>query len=156
VAIAPLGVIGYLGWVGWELGSPAGYFRAASGWGNGFDGGVYFVRWIGRLVGGPQPWTGLLVVTGVLLLVGLVVLSFRQGQPLPLLVYATTLVVLALTTSGYFGSKPRYLLPAFTLLFPVAQWLGGRSLLVRAGTLTVAALVAAAYGAVWLLGPGPP
>ena len=34
--------------------------------------------------------------------------------------YSATLVVLALTTSGYFGSKPRYLLPAFGLLLPLA------------------------------------
>lgn len=156
VAIAPLGLIGYLAWVGLERGTPAGYFRAAAGWENGFDGGVNFVRWVGRLVGGPQPWAGVLVVVGVLLLVGLLVLSVRQGQPLPLLVFTTTLVVLTLTTSGYFGSKPRYLLPAFPLLFPVAQWLAGRSTVLRAGALTAAALAAAGYGAVWLLGPGPP
>ena len=75
---------------------------------------------------------------------------------MPVLVYAVTLVVLALTTSGYFGSKPRYLLPAaFPLLFPVAWWLAVRPRWVTATGLAAAA-VGSAYAAVWLLGPGPP
>jgi hypothetical protein len=82
-------------------------------------------------------------------------LAVRQQQPLPLLTYTLVLVVLALTTDGFFGSKPRYLFPAFTLLFPVACALAGsprRATLV--GVVTVA--VSAVYGTVWLLGSGPP
>jgi len=65
-------------------------------------------------------------------------------------------VVLAFVTSGYFGSKPRYLLTAFPLLLPIAGWLAVRRMAWQAGIMAVAAIVAAAYGAVWLLGSGPP
>ena len=66
------------------------------------------------------------------------------------------LLALALTTSGYFGSKPRYLLPAFPLLLPVALRLSRLRLRTAAGVLGVLAAGSAAYGAAWLLGPGPP
>jgi hypothetical protein len=155
-AIAPLGLLGYVVWVSWRVGSPTGYFDVASGWGNGFDGGVAFAQWIGRLLTGSMPLTGLLVISGVVLLAGLVFLCLRQGQPLPLLIFVGALVTLALTTSGYFGSKPRYLLPAFPLLFPLTAWLAERRASVSAAVLASLTLVAAAYGAFWLLGPGPP
>lgn len=156
VLIAPLGLMGYLGWVAYETGDPDGYFAVTQGWGNGVDGGRAFSAWIvGQLVG-PSPLPGVAILVGLAALVGLLVLCARQRLPLPVLVYTVTMVVLALTTSGYFGSKPRYLLPTFPLLFPVASWLVGRPRWVTATGLTVAAVGAAAYAAVWLLGPGPP
>jgi Dolichyl-phosphate-mannose-protein mannosyltransferase len=156
LVLAPMGTLGYLAWVGVRTGDPLGYFRVADGWGNGFDGGAAFARWTaGRLTGPTWP-LGALLVLGVLALLALLVLALRDRQPLPLLLLAGTLVVLALTTAGYFGSKPRYLLPAFPLLLPVAVRLSrGRP---RSVALLLGALVAgsAAYGATWLLGPGPP
>lgn len=156
VLIAPLGLLGYLGWVAYETGDLDGYFDVTQGWGNAFDGGIAFGTWIvGHLVG-TTPLVGLAVLLGVAALVGLVVLCVRQRLPMPVLVYTVALVVLALTTSGYFGSKPRYLLPAFPLLFPVAWWLAVRPRWVTATGLVAAAVGSAAYAAVWLLGPGPP
>jgi hypothetical protein len=80
----------------------------------------------------------------------------RQGQPLPLLVYGGVVVLLALTGSGYFGSKPRLLMPAFTLLLPaavaLARWRPARAVLL----VGPVALASAAYGAFWLHGSGPP
>jgi hypothetical protein len=99
------------------------------------------------LLTGPDP------VPGVLLLLGPCI---RRHQPLPLLLFSAVLVAVAFTTSGYFGSRPRYLLPAFPLLFPVASWLGARRTLAGAATMVGFTAVAAGYGAVWLLGPGPP
>jgi hypothetical protein len=75
---------------------------------------------------------------------------------LPLLVYSLVIVVLAVVTSGYFGSKPRYLLPAFPLLLPVAGWLAARRMVWQAFFAAALVALAAAYGAVWLLGSGPP
>jgi hypothetical protein len=154
--VAPLGWLGYVAWVGVRTGEALGYFRVADGWGNGFDGGRAFAAWTGEhLTAGRWP-QGLLLVAGVAVLLGLFVLAVRDRQPLPLLVFAGVLLTLALTTSGYFGSKPRYLLPAFPLLLPVALRLSRartRAVLPVLGALTAAS---AAYGALWLLGPGPP
>jgi hypothetical protein len=154
--IAPAGLVGYLAWVGNEVGSVTGYFDVTSGWGNRFDAGAAFTLWIGALLTGPAPVTGVLVILGVAALLGFYWLCIRQHQPLPLLVFAGFLVLLALTTSGYFGSKPRYLVPAFPLLLPIARWLADRRLWVTTTVLAGLTVVAAVYGAVWLLGQGPP
>ncbi|NEE44942.1 hypothetical protein G3M55_10015, partial [Streptomyces sp. SID8455] len=50
----------------------------------------------------------------------LVVLCVRQRQPLPLLVYGIAIVVISLIGAGYFGSRPRLMMPAFPLLLPPA------------------------------------
>jgi hypothetical protein len=141
-AIAPLGWVSYVTWVGEQRGSPTGYFDVANGWGNGLDGGVAFARWTRRLLGS-APLSGVAVCLGIALL-------------LTLLVYSTGLVVVALATSGFFGSKPRYLLPAFPLLLPVAQMLRRRRVAVSASVIAVLAAGSAVYGAIWLLGTGPP
>ena len=109
-----------------------------------------------RMLAAPSPWPGLAIVAGVIALGALVGWAHRDGLPLPLLVYSVVVVVLAFVTSGYFGSKPRYLLPAFPLLLPIAGWLAVRRMAWQAGIAAVAAVVAAAYGALWLLGSGPP
>jgi hypothetical protein len=156
IVVAPLGWLGYVGWVGSRTGEPLGYFHVASGWGNGLDGGRALTAWtLGFLTDGQWP-LGVLVVTAVVVLVGLLVLAVRDRQPLPLVVYAAVFVAVALSTSGYFGSKPRYLVPAFPLLLPVAlrlSWLRTRTTVALLGVLVAGS---AAYGAVWLLGPGPP
>ena len=154
--LAPLGALGYLVWVGLRVGDPTGYFDVTGGWNNGLDGGVAFAAWTGELLGGPAPLSGLLVLAGVVALIGVLCLTVRQRQPLPLLVFCAVLVTLALTTSGYFGSKPRYLLPAFPLLLPLARWMASRHLWLSSTLLAVLAVVSAVYGAGWLLGPGPP
>jgi hypothetical protein len=154
--VAPAGWLAYLGWVALRTGDPWGYFRVAGRWGNGFDGGAAFGRWVWVLLSGPRPWLGLFVVLGLGALIGLYLLAVRDRQPPALLVFAGLLLVLAVTTSGYFGSKPRYLLPAFPLLLPVAVRLAGLRTGARVGVLILLTAGSAAYGAVWLLGPGPP
>jgi hypothetical protein len=71
-------------------------------------------------------------------------------------VYTGIVLALALCASSYFGSKPRLLLPAFPLLFPLALALARlrpwRSALVVGGV----AVASAVYGAWWLNGSGPP
>ena len=154
--LAPLGLLGYLAWVGTRTGEPLGYFRVADGWGNGFDGGRAFGGWVVDHLDGDGWWQGVLLLAGVVALLGLLVLAVRDRQPLPLLVLGATLLALALTTSGYFGSKPRYLLPAYPLLLPLAVRLSRLRLRTAVGVLGVLAAGSAAYGAAWLLGPGPP
>ncbi|MFI2415583.1 mannosyltransferase family protein [Streptomyces sp. NPDC018947] len=156
--LAPLGAAGYVLWVGHRTGEgPLGYLDVQAGWRNGFDGGLAFARFVaGRLTSFPSALAGVALIAGVALLLWLYVVCVRQRQPLPLLVYAGVVTVLALCASSYFGSKPRLLMPAFPLLLPLATALARlrtcRSALVVAGV----ALVSAGYGAFWLNGSGPP
>ncbi|WP_443056068.1 hypothetical protein [Streptomyces sp. NBC_00239] len=155
--LAPLGAAGYVLWVGARTGDGVlGYLDVQAGWGNGFDGGWAFARFIGGKLASPAFAAGLGLIAGVLLVLWVYRLCLRQRQPAALLVYAGVVVALALCASGYFGSKPRLLLPAFPLVFPaavaLARWRTGRA----AGVLAAVAAASAAYGAFWLNGSGPP
>lgn len=156
--LAPLGAAGYVLWVGRRTGKgPLGYLDVQAGWRNGFDGGYAFARFVGeKFTSFPSALAGVGLIVGVALVVRLFVACVRQGQPLPLLVYAGVVTALALCASSYFGSKPRLLLPAFPLLLPLALPLARlhtpRSALILGGV----AAASAAYGAFWLNGTGPP
>ncbi|WP_156721691.1 glycosyltransferase family protein [Streptomyces apocyni] len=158
VLIAPLGAAGYVLWVGQRTGGGLfGYLDVQGQWGNGFDGGWAFARFIGaKLTTFPDALAGLGLILGVALVIWLYVRCVRQGQPLALLVYCGIVVALALCASGYFGSKPRLLLPAFPLLLPIAVALARfrtSRVVVLLGAVAVASAV---YGAFWLHGSGPP
>ncbi|MFD5270556.1 mannosyltransferase family protein [Streptomyces sp. NPDC058335] len=156
--LAPLGATGYVLWVGRRTGKgPLGYLDVQAGWRNGFDGGYAFARFIiDKFTSIPSAFAGLALIIGVALLIRLYVAGARGRQPLPLLVYTGIVLALALCASSYFGSKPRLLLPAFPLLFPLALPLARlrpwRSALVVGGV----AVASAVYGAWWLNGSGPP
>ncbi|WP_043263706.1 glycosyltransferase family 39 protein [Streptomyces sp. CT34] len=156
VLLAPLGWCGYFLWVAARRGSLTGYLDVQGGWGNGFDGGIAFGRFIGHQLTGPAFAAGLGLLIGVALVVWLYVHGVRKGQPLPLAVYGGTVLLLALTAKGYFGSKPRLMMPAFPLLLPLAaglaRWRPARSWLV----IGLVAAGSAVYGAFWLNGSGPP
>ncbi|KIZ17796.1 membrane protein [Streptomyces natalensis] len=152
VLLAPLGWCGYFLWVGARQGSFTGYLDVQGGWGNGFDGGVAFTRFLWQL----PPAAGLGLALGVALVIWLYVRGVRRGQPLPLAVYGGTVLLMALTAKGYFGSKPRLMMPAYPLLLPLAaglaRWRPARSWLV----VGLVAAASAVYGAFWLNGSGPP
>ncbi|MFJ1975120.1 hypothetical protein ACIO93_41580 [Streptomyces sp. NPDC087903] len=156
--LAPLGAAGYVLWVGHRTGrGPLGYLDVQAGWRNGFDGGYAFARFVAdKFTSFPSALAGVGLIVGVGLLIRLYVVCVRQRQPLPLLVYAGVVTALALCASSYFGSKPRLLLPAFPLLFPLALALA--RLRTRRTVLVVGAvaLASAVYGAFWLNGSGPP
>ena len=155
-ALAPLGTLGFLGYVGWQRGEPAGYLHAASGWGNGIDGGAAFAGWAVALLLSGSVAVGLLLVAAVTLLFWQLCLMVRDRFPLPLVVFSAVSVLLALSTSGYFGSKPRYLLPVFPLLMPAAAWIARLPRPRAAALLAGMAVVSVVYGTSWLLGAGPP
>ncbi|MBF9068241.1 hypothetical protein I2501_09345 [Streptacidiphilus sp. NEAU-YB345] len=149
--LAPAGLLAYAGWVG---GIPA-YFRIQNGWGNGFDFGAAYGRFVGhQLTTSPAAGVGLLVFVGLVLWA--LIACVRQRQPVATVVYAAVIVVLALGAQAYFNSKPRLLLPGFPLLLPLAAWLARIRTSRAAATLGVLTAVSAVYGAIWLLGPGPP
>ncbi|MGW1895590.1 hypothetical protein ACWCP6_35900 [Streptomyces sp. NPDC002004] len=158
VALAPLGAAGYVLWVGHRTGRGLlGYLDVQAQWGNGFDGGLAFARFVGaRLTSFPAVLSGIGLIAGVALVIGLYVLCVRRRLPLPLLVYTGVVAALALGASAYFGSKPRLLLPAFPLLMPLAAALSRLRTARSAPVVAGVALVSAVYGAFWLNGSGPP
>ncbi|MCW7942970.1 membrane protein [Streptomyces hygroscopicus] len=158
VLLAPLGAAGYVLWVGHRTGKgPFGYLDVQAGWRNGFDGGYAFARFIaGKFTSLPSAAAGVGLIAGVVLIIWLYVVCVRQGQPLPLLVYAGAVTALALCASSYFGSKPRLLLPAFPLLLPLARTLVRARPSRSAAVLGGLAAASAVYGAFWLNGAGPP
>ncbi|MFD7134445.1 mannosyltransferase family protein [Streptomyces sp. NPDC059894] len=156
--LAPLGTAGYVLWVGHRTGrGPLGYLDVQAGWRNGFDGGYAFARFIiDKFTSIPSAVAGLGLIAGVTLLLLLYAVCARRRQPLPLLVYTGAVLALALCASSYFGSKPRLLLPAFPLLFPLAVTLARLRTTRSALVVTGVAVASALYGAWWLNGSGPP
>ncbi|MEU6013543.1 glycosyltransferase family 39 protein [Streptomyces sp. NPDC047515] len=153
VALAPLGWLAYVLFVAVRQGSPFAYFDVQAQWGNSIDGGAALASFI---LGLPLP--GALGLCAALVGLGWVVfLCVRQRQPLPVLAYCVAVVVIALIGSGYFGSRPRLMMPAFPLLLPPAvALLRLRTTARTVAVVAVLALASAAYGAWTLLGSGPP
>ncbi|MGK3939366.1 mannosyltransferase family protein [Streptomyces caeruleatus] len=158
MALSPLGAAAYVLWVGHRTGKgPLGYLDVQAGWRNGFDGGYAFARFVGgKFTSFPSALAGVGLIVGVGLVLWLYVVCVRQGQPLPLLVYAGVVTALALCASSYFGSKPRLLMPAFPLMLPLALALARTRSRRSALIVAVVAVGSAVYGAFWLNGSGPP
>ncbi|MEU7282030.1 hypothetical protein AB0A69_25125 [Streptomyces sp. NPDC045431] len=120
-ALAPAGWAGYVLWVGARRGDPlGGYFAVQAGWTSRFDFGAGTLRFVRTVVTRPMDlgFTMALALTAVAVV--LFALFLLDRPPLPLVVYTAVLVVIAVGGSGFFESKPRFLLPAFPLLVPVA------------------------------------
>ncbi|MFE9169812.1 hypothetical protein ACFYNZ_09845 [Streptomyces kebangsaanensis] len=135
--LAPAGWFGYVVWVGVKTGGPWGYFTVQRRFGSTFDFGHYTLHMFKHLVlakASLGQYTAAAVAIGA---VALFILSVLDRQPLPLLVYTATLMVMALGGAHFFTSRPRLLLPAFPLLLPVALTLS------RARLRTVAVLMPA-------------
>src|SRR5690606_10257959 len=104
---------------------------------------------------GPSYLAGVGLCAAVALPIWLQVLCLRRREPVVLLVYCGAVLVLALCGAGYFGSKPRLLMPAFPLLLPAAVALARLRTAGAALILGLAAVASAVYGAFWLHGTGP-
>jgi mannosyltransferase PIG-V len=123
--ISPLACVGFIAWVGWLAGRADGWiwiqdkaFHLRMDW------GVSTVQWMNKYLthlGRPI----YVVCTFVIILsVGLMIWSLRDRRvPLPVHVYGGVVMFLALTTSNdwFFHSKPRFMLPAFTIVLPLAR-----------------------------------
>jgi len=153
--IAPLGWLGYVAWVGKEVGSWNGYFKVADGWENNIDGGRAFAQLVRKFYSDGNYFTGIIISLGVLLLLALLWKLKSLKIPTPILIYTASIVILSLITSGYFGSKPRYLLPAFPLLIPIAQWISHLNRRRANAILGLLVLTSITYGSFWLTGSGP-
>ncbi|GGO84969.1 hypothetical protein [Wenjunlia tyrosinilytica] len=145
-ALAPCGWLGYVLLVGWRNGRLDGYFRVQSRWGSEFDFGVNTAHFVRFLVTSRSWLVSYMSLALVLVAVLLLVHSLADRQPVALVVYSAVLLVITVGGTNYFQCKPRFLLPAFALLVPVAVSLARarpRTLAVVLGGLT---LLSAFYG----------
>ncbi|RZS44955.1 uncharacterized protein DUF2029 [Herbihabitans rhizosphaerae] len=146
--IAPVGLVAYLGWVASRTGRWDGWFALQQrGWDSGFDGGAATWKFsIEALTTGRSvlevATVGVIVSALVLLLIG-----FRMRLEWPLLAYAIGVLVMDLGANGLMNSKARLLLPAFTLLIPIAVALAKRRPTTVLGVLAAAAVTSAWIGA---------
>src|SRR6185437_2783695 len=127
--LAPCGVLGYLGYVALATGQLDGWGQIQrAGWASYLDGGASTAEFIRDALAGGSEVYDLAIVLALAASVVLVVLAIRTRVPWPLVVYGV-------------------LVPAFTLLLPVAIGLARR----RTGT-AVAVVAAAALASAWFGG----
>jgi hypothetical protein len=125
--LAPIGLLGYLWFVASRTGSPLGWFALQRrGWNSKFDGGAATLRFTADVLatGRSVLEVGTVVVLASSIL--LLLLCVRRGMPWPLWLYAAGVIIMDLGANGLMNSKARLLLPAFTLLVPVAVTLSRR------------------------------
>ena len=160
--LSPLGWLGFILWTGWSEGSWGAYFHIQKAWASSFDGGAHTLKWYGELLGPYHRGYGHTqahLVTGVTALVYLLlfVVTLVRRQPLVLLAFSAALLVMDLGNSSPYPPLARFLMPAFPLLFPLAEWLARiRNRGVLLVLLGAAALASAAYGVLVVFHNGAP
>ncbi len=123
-AIAPLGFVLYVGWLALQLGNLGAWFELQrQGWHSEFDWGAGTTRFFIRTLTDAPAVLDVVNVALMILAVILLVLSWRQKQPWQLLVYSALILIQVLGSDGVMNSKGRLLIPAFTLLIPIAIFL---------------------------------
>jgi hypothetical protein len=142
------GIVGYYAFVVSRTDNVAGWFvLQKQGWGTAFDFGQDSAAFLWRVLTSDAPLMETANVVTMLGAIALVVIALRQRLPWPLTVYGIGIVVMTIGSSGVTYSKMRLLVPAVTLLIPVAAGLARR----RPGTviavLAVAALASGWFGA---------
>jgi hypothetical protein len=141
-------MLGYLGYVALATGTLDGWSQIQrAGWASYLDGGAStaaFTR--DALVEGSEVYD-LAIVLALAASLVLLVVAIRTRLPWPLVVYGALVLVLVWGSNGPAHSKLRLLLPAFSLLVPVAIGLAKR----RTGT-AVSVVVAAALASAWFGG----
>ncbi|MFB9597820.1 hypothetical protein ACFFSW_19095 [Saccharothrix longispora] len=146
--LAPLGLLGYLGYVAVRTGRWDGWFAVQqAGWDSRFDGGAATWKFALLILGEPRSVLELATVWLLVVALALVVLGFRRGLEWPLSVYGLGVLVMDLGSNGLMNSKARLLLPAFTLLVPVALALARRRTSTVAAVLVGLAVFSAWFGA---------
>ena len=122
LALAPLGMAGFFCFLWARTGSPLTWFRAeARGWHQQTDFGVSTLQRVADLLRrGPVQAETVMVVASLVAAIVLARGCWRQRQPAVLLAYSAAMLFLAFGASSL-GGRPRSLLAAFPLLFPVAR-----------------------------------
>jgi hypothetical protein len=126
-ALCPLGLLGYWAYVANLAGELGGWFTIErEGWGWAFDGGLGTLKFVGGVLASGSSVMETVTVFIVLAAVALAVLTARCRVPWPIVAYGAGMVVTVAGSMGLDFAKPRSLLPAFTLLIPVAIGLANR------------------------------
>ncbi|MGW8063595.1 mannosyltransferase family protein [Streptomyces ziwulingensis] len=152
MAVAPLGLLGYIAWVGHSTGEATAYFTLQrEGWAHFFDYGAYTLDVLRNLAVGKGDYVfafstpDLLSLQLVLALPFLIALMLRKRPPLVLVAYTLATIVTVLGTQQMFGNTMRYLLPAFPLLLAPAAALARLKRPALAVFFTTAALASGWY-----------
>ncbi|WP_018529255.1 hypothetical protein [Streptomyces sp. HmicA12] len=158
--LAPAGWAAYVLWVGIRKGDPlGGYFAVQRGWGSTFDFGLGSARFTKKMLLRGDVFIFPVALGIVAVAVLLYALLLLDRAPLPLLAYSGVLLLIAVCGSGFFESKPRFLLPAFPLLLPLACALARTARTRPAHALLVVGALAGlsvSYGAYLLVHAGRP
>lgn len=153
--LAPVGLLGYLWWAGARIRPDDGFFAQLGGWselqrdgwGTWFDGGLSTVEFAGKAIAHSESVHDMGTVAVLFAAVVLAVLCWVKRLELPLLVYGIGVLVMDLGSNGLMNSKARLLLPAFTLLIPLAVGLARRRPATMVLALAAAAVVSGWFGA---------
>ncbi|MFF0006450.1 hypothetical protein ACFYQT_23805 [Streptomyces tibetensis] len=163
VAIAPLGLFGYLGWVNYRMGDINGYSKLQDGaWAHKFDWGVHTFNVLTSIPVGhfdyrfAMPFEDVIGVCVVLMVPVLTVLLTRLRPPAVLVVYTVLSYLMVMTTQQYFGNVSRYLLPLFPLFVPLALAMRRLRWPSLAAVLGTAALTSGSYAGYVLFVLGVP
>lgn len=133
--VAPVGLLGYLAWVGVRTGEWDGWFALQErGWGTGFDGGAATLRFSLDALADARSVLEVTTVALLVVAIALLVIMIVEKVEWPLVVYAAGVLAMDITSNGLMNSKARLMVPAVTLLIPVALALAKR----RPATLTLA------------------
>ncbi len=164
LALAPLGLLGYLLWVGDRMGDLGGYFKLQSGaWAHRFDYGSQTLDVLRSVPVGrfgdylfAYPYADMIGVGVVLLAFTLLPLLIRLRPPAVLVVYTVLTLALVLGSQQIFANVSRYLLPCFPLFLPLAAALRRLSLPTLCTVLGLAALASGSYAGYALFELGVP
>ncbi|MES4893000.1 glycosyltransferase family 39 protein [Streptomyces sp. NPDC096012] len=163
LALAPLGLIGYLLWVGDRMGDLGGYFKLQSGaWAHSFDYGKQTFDVLTSVPIGrfdylfAFPFADVISVCVILLAIALLPLLLRLRPPAVLVVYTVLTLALVLGSQQIVANISRYLLPCFPLFLPLALGMRRLSLPVQCTLLGIAALASGSYAGYALFELGVP
>lgn len=146
--LAPVGLVGYLAWVGVRAGRWDGWFAVQqAGWESGFDGGGATVRFAAEALAQARSVLEVTTVAVIVLALVLAALCVVRRVEWPLVVYGIAVLAMDLGSNGLMNSKIRLMVPAFTLLIPVALALAKRRTPTVVLTLCALAVASSWYGA---------
>jgi hypothetical protein len=124
--LSALGWLGYILWTAWAERSWTAYFHIQDAWGSRFDGGLSTLHWVAGLSspyvhGRGDSTSNLMMAATVLAYLVLYVCTLVRRQQLVLVMFSTLLLVMDLGNASPYPPMARFLIPAFPLLFPLAE-----------------------------------
>ena len=142
------GLVGYYAFVVSRTGNITGWFQLQKqGWGTAFDFGRDSATFVWQVLTSDAPLMETANVITMFAAVALAVIALRERLHWPLAAYGIGIVVMTIGSSGVTYSKMRLLVPAVTLLIPVAAGLARRRPATIIAVLAVAALASGWFGA---------